>query len=282
MAECKQVGIIGCGVMGKALAERLVEAQAISAPIFLYDHHQAKAADLAAKLGEGQGVALATPKELLQNAEQLFIAVKPKEFPPCALHIQGHLHAGHTIYSVMTGVTTQALSQLLAPAAVLRLMPNLALRCGSAVIAIAQNTPLYTDLKQRHSIEAFLQPLGELFWMDEQHMEALTALTGSGPAFFLIFLEAMVEAAISLGFDAKTALKLCCQTVKGSVDLLNKEGGTPQELIWQIASPGGTTIAGIVELEKCAMRYGVISAFSAACRRAQQLHVSNTPRENIP
>ena len=149
------------------------------------------------------------------------------------------------------------------------MMPNLALTCGSGVIGLTEDPALHESVKK--SVGALLQGLGLVVWLPEAKIEALTPLAASGPAFVLVMIEAMIEAGIFMGFTAGEAQELVLKTIEGTVDLLRASGKHPAALKWDIASPAGTTIAGIKEMEERGVRAGIAAALMAAYRRNQVL-----------
>jgi pyrroline-5-carboxylate reductase len=148
------------------------------------------------------------------------------------------------------------------------MMPNLAIIYGEGVIGLSSDDSFPKSDKDK--LSNAIESLGKLVWIPESKMDALTALAGSGPAFFLTMFEAMVESGIAMGFTAKETQSLIHQMVIGSLTLLEKTGKHPAELKWQITSPAGTTIAGLKKLEEQALRSAIINTFLATYERAQQ------------
>jgi len=263
----RPIGIIGCGAMGAAIAQRLAPHHAL----YLFDQSSAKAAALAL---ETKGRAAHDVSELLSAVDLFFLAVKPQDLPSCSAVLKPHLTKQHQAFSIVTGASLATLRELLAPARALRLMPNLPIACGKGVIAIADGalfevSDRYAEAKSR--VEQLLTPLGTIHWLAEEKMDAVTSLTGSGPAFVCLLIEAMVDAAIAMGFHAKEAYDLVLAMMAGSIELLQREEGDAAALRHRISSPAGTTIAGIKELERHGVRYGLIAAFEAAYTRARTL-----------
>lgn len=256
-------GIFGCGVMGSAIAQGLSK----SYPLFLYDRNREKALQLAKELGSSCEAAR-NPQELLKKCKLFFCAVKPSQFDLCASQLAPHLVGDHLLLSVMAGITVSTLEKKAAPASILRLMPNLAVGCGSGIIAAAKKTNM--TLSEQQKIEQLLAPLGAVVWFDEEKMDAVTALTGSGPAFVCVVVEAIVEAAISMGIKKEQALPLALQMISGTEKVLTAEKVHPAELRWRICSPGGTTIAGIEKMEQYGVRHGIMAAFLAAYEKAKK------------
>lgn len=148
------------------------------------------------------------------------------------------------------------------------MMPNLGVRYGQGIAALAQN-PELESLKEL--IEHTFSPLGFLKWLPESLFDAVTALTGSGPAFVYAMMNAMVEAAVLIGFPIETALELVEHMVGGSLATLNQSHKSLDELTKQLYTAAGTTIHGMEIFEAKGVTSGIIETFVAACRRAEQL-----------
>ena len=152
------------------------------------------------------------------------------------------------------------------------MMPNLPAIYGEGVIGVSSNQDLCRETKE--SLLLLFQEIGKVYWIPEAKMDALTALSGSGPAFFYAMIEAMVDAGVSMGFSAHESLSLVEKMLSGSLTLLKESKKHPGELKWSIASPQGTTIAGIRKLEQLALRGSIIDTFHAAFERSKELAAS--------
>jgi pyrroline-5-carboxylate reductase len=149
------------------------------------------------------------------------------------------------------------------------MIPNLAITCEAGVLGLVEDPLISVALRKK--IEKLFFGLGLIVWLLESKIDALTALTGSGPAFIFVLVEAMIDSGVLLGFSHQEAREFALKTIQGSVELLQKTGQTPSELKWQVASPKGTTIAGLKALEKTGFRSAILSAFTAAYERAQEM-----------
>lgn len=245
--------------MGKAFAQRLSKEN----QLFLYDVHFENAEHLA---HGGYGEACKNVEDVLKNAELIILAVKPQSLKHAAELMKDSLREGHVIVSILAGTPLEALREHFSTAHLVRMMPNLALVYGEGVIGLCAEE----KVKKEEMNKAF-EALGKVYWLPEEKMDALTALTGSGPAFFLMMIEAMIDAGIAMGFTAKDAQELVRQMLQGSLTLLEKTHKHPGELKWQIASPQGTTIAGLRKFEELAIRGGIINTFLAAYERARDI-----------
>lgn len=248
--------------MGGAIARRLSPY----ASIFLFDRHPPKIQTMEK---EGLGIACKDLGEALTRADIVLLAVKPQNFEEIAPYLNTVMKPKQLLISLLTGTTLATLKSLVHKPKIIRMMPNLALQCGEGVIGLSAEDSI--DQKTRSQANDLFNPLGKIYWLPESKMDALTALTGSGPAFMFVIFEAIIEAGILLGFNSKDSSELVLQMIKGSVAVVEESTKHPGEHKWQVTSPSGTTIAGIKQLEKGALRHTIMDVFLAAYERAIQL-----------
>lgn len=265
------IGIIGCGNMGTGLAELLSPFHRM----LLHDRDGNWTQELASQV---KGEAYHSIPELIEKAQLIFLAVKPQNLKEIAPVIHPHLKKDHILISLMAGTPLSILKQEFPLSTVVRIMPNLSMQYGAGVVGIVDSPDLSLSLKD--DLEKLLAPLGLLYWLKESQIDALTSLTGSGPAFFLSLIEAMTEAGVAMGFQAAEAEELILQMLQGSLILLKKTGKHPAELKRQISSPNGTTIAGLRVFEKESVKSGLIDTFLAAYQRAQEISKGHAHKEN--
>lgn len=256
-----KVAIIGCGVMGAAFANHFAKEHTV----FLCDQEKRKRERLAEEMG---GKAVEKMTEAVKEADLVVLAVKPKDMVTVAKETRAQFSEEKLLMSILAG-TSHALLRENFSATVLRLMPNLALTCGQGVIGLVDDEGLSEETKK--SAEQLLSGLGLLAWLPESKIEALTALTGSGPAFIFVIIEALIEGGISMGFTAKEAREFTLKTIEGATSLLRATGKHPAELKWNVASPAGTTIAGLNEMEASGVRSGIIQTLHATYLRAKEI-----------
>lgn len=255
-----KIGILGCGNMGGALAERLAPAN----ELFVFGRNHAQMSLVAHQCG---ATACASAAELVRHADMVIVAVKPKDLQDVADATREFFTPSKLLVSALAGVSVAALKAAFSAPQVVRIMPNMAVRYGKGVVGIAEDAALPAAARQ--AVDVAFAPLGTLCWLPENMIDALTSLTGSGPAFALVLIEAMIEAGINLGFSAHQGKELVIQMLSGTVEMLKASGQHPAELKWQVTSPAGTTIAGLRKLEEHAVRYGVQEAFTAAFLKAK-------------
>ncbi len=256
------ITIIGCGNMGNGLAERLSKTNQVS----LYDRHFEKAQKIEQS---GYGKAYTEIKNAIDQSELVILAIKPQNLKEAGPLIEIELQKGQIVVSLLAGISLETLKQFFPKTPIVRMMPNLALIYGDGVIGLSSAEKMIK--KDRESLTELFKPLGKIYWLPEDKINGLTALTGSGPAFFFSMVEAMIDAGIAMGFEAKDAQRLVYQMLQGSLTLLERTEKHPGELRWQISSPQGTTIEGLKRLQELAIPGGIMNAFLTAYERANKL-----------
>jgi pyrroline-5-carboxylate reductase len=256
-----KVAIIGCGVMGAAFAKHFAKEHTV----FLCDQEKRRRERLAEEIG---GKPIEKMSEAIKEAEVVLLAVKPKDMAEVAKATHTEFSKEKLLMSILAGTSLSLLRKSFF-ATILRLMPNLALTCGEGVIGLVDDGHLSEEEKK--NAEELLKGLGLLAWLPESKIEALTALAGSGPAFIFVIIEALIEGGISMGFNAEEAREFALKTIEGATSLLRATGKHPAELKWNVASPAGTTIAGLNEMEASGVRSGIIQTLHATYLRAKEI-----------
>ncbi len=263
-----RLAIIGGGVMGEALTAAIL-ARGIAQPpqVTVCEVLPERRQHLATAYGvpvTGEAAAA------IEGAGLVILAVKPQEFQGLAGSLCGRLREGQTVLSIMAGVRLEALRQSLMHQKVVRAMPNTPARIGEGAtvwVASPQVGP-----QEREEVRRVLRCLGlEVEVEEEKYVDMATAVSGSGPGFVFLLLEAFVEAAVHIGMPRPLATQLVYQTFAGSVRYVQAMGAHPAELRAQVTSPGGTTAAGLLALERGAVRSAIMEAIGAAYRRALEL-----------
>lgn len=266
--EMGRLAIIGAGVMGSAFARGLISKGLYSpSNVVLADTDPAKLSSVAEELGvrttsDNRGAAY--------DARVVLLAVKPSVIPAVLDQVREAIDSDQLVISIAAGVRIELIeSRLLPRIKVIRAMPNIACRVGEGAIAYARGSTVEEGDVQiaRKIFEAVGLPVE----VPEELMNAVTGLSGSGPAYVFVLIEALADAGVRVGLTRETALKLATQTVLGAARLVIEEGEHPARLKDQVASPGGTTIAGLDALERCGFRSAVIEAVKAATKRAEEL-----------
>ncbi|NGX51115.1 MAG: Pyrroline-5-carboxylate reductase [Chlamydiae bacterium] len=257
-----KIGIIGCGVMGGAMARTI----AVHHELLLFDHKRSNSDPLGREIGAKVCSSFA---ELAKESEVVILAVKPIHVESVADDLDPLLDKETLLLSILGGTALKTLRELFSKPTIFRLMPNLPLLCGKGVIGVVDDEGDSDEDKAR--VLACLKGLGSVSWLKESLMNGFAALTGSNPAFIYLIIEAMVEAGITMGFKADQAQELLLETIEGSIALLRHSKSSLAELRWQIASPGGTTIAGLNELEAHKVRHGITRGIVRTYERAEEM-----------
>ncbi len=262
-----QFGMVGGGVMGEALLSRLI-AQTVYDPaaILISEPMAARRQVLSDKYGvqttaDNHQVATATVAMML--------AIKPQIFTTVAAELRDHLNEQTIVLSILAGTTLSQLEAAFPHNPVIRVMPNTPAQVGAGISAIAAGklaTPAHMA-----TAEAILQTVGAVVTVPESMMDAVTGLSGSGPGYVAIVIEALADGGVAAGLPRPIAMQLAIQTVLGTATLLQETGMHPGQLKDQVTSPGGTTIAGVAQLEQQGLRSALIEAVRAATNRSKEL-----------
>jgi pyrroline-5-carboxylate reductase len=268
-AMAEKIGFVGAGQMARALAGGFVRAGLI-AP------HAVLAADPSPEALDGFGQAIAGSRRCASNAEVargadvLVLAVKPQQVAAALAEISGAVGPGHLVVSIAAGVRLATLAAGL-PAGVrlVRVMPNTPALVGQSASGYALGTT--ATAADGLSVERLLESVGLASRVEEKLLDAVTGLAGSGPAFVYVMIEALSDGGVRMGLARDVALALAAQTVKGAAEMVLTTGEHPAVLKDKVASPGGTTIAGLAALEQGGVRSNLIAAVEAATRRSIEL-----------
>jgi len=262
----RRVAFVGAGMMGEALARGLLEAGWSAAELVLADIRE----DRLAELGNALGVATTTdPLEAATDADGTILAVKPQDASAALDRIAGALGDGG-LMSIVAGLRTSSIEeQLGGKPSVVRAMPNTPARVGSGVTALTPGR--YATDGTKELADAVFSAVGPVVWLDEEKLDAVTALSGSGPAYLFLVAEALVEAGVAHGLPRDVAETLAFATIEGSGRMLRETGEPAAVLRAQVTSPGGTTAAALAVLEAKAVRAAFGEAVRAAHDRSREL-----------
>ncbi len=260
------LAFVGGGNMASAIIGGLLRAGRDAAAIVVVDPNAAQRE----RLGSDFGVAtLPAADASLADAETLVWAVKPQFFAAAAAACAGRV--GHALHlSVMAGVRSDAIAAAVGGARVVRAMPNTPALIGQGIAGLFARDAV--SAADRAEVEAILAPTGETLWVDaEAALDAVTALSGSGPAYVFYLLEALLDAGSRMGLPDDTARRLALATLAGATRLARDASEPPAVLRQRVTSPGGTTEAAIATLDAAGTRRAIVDAVEAAWRRAREL-----------
>lgn len=258
--------------MGEALLSRLI-AQKVFQPseVIVSEPQQQRRSILEQKYGvqvtaDNSFVAL--------NASVLLLAVKPQVFDEITKELTDVVativrEPAPLVVSILAGVPISQLEAAFPQLPVIRAMPNTPATVGVGITAISLGS--HTSDSHKQTAQQLFSAVGEVVEVPESLMDAVTGLSGSGPAYVAMMVEALSDGGVAAGLPRAIATKLALQTVRGTATLLQETGIHPAELKDRVTSPGGTTIAGVRELERAGFRFGLIAAVQAAKERSQEL-----------
>jgi len=264
----RRVAFLGGGKMGEALVSGLIRSGGRNADEIMVT---ARREERVRELAERHGVAatLSNP-DAVDWAETVVLMVKPQDIEVLLGQVADHVTPEHLVVSFAAGVRTSFVEKHLAAGVpVVRVMSNVAVLVDEAMSVVSPGS--HAEDKDLSVAEELLGYVGKVIRLPEVHLDAITATSGSGPAYFFLLAEAMIEACILLGLSRDVATELIIQTMLGSAKMLRDTGKHPVELREMVTSPGGTTIAAIRHLEEAGVRAAFLNAIDAARHRSAEL-----------
>lgn len=266
MTDRLSVGIVGVGAMGEALASGLLSAGWSPADLSLCVRRVERADELANRTGcEVSLDAVRT----IDGRDIVVIAVKPRDVEDLLKTLAGHVGEDQTVISLAAGVTTSTYQRHLGPVPVVRAMPNTPALVREGVTGLAPGSHAGSENLDR--ARRILGAVGDVRIMEENLMDAVTAVSGTGPAYVFLLAEALTEAAMREGLSREVAESFVHQTIRGAGHLLTDTTKSPAQLRYEVTSPGGTTAAAMHVLEEKGFRAVVEDAVRAAAVRAREL-----------
>lgn len=264
----KTIGICGAGNMGRAIVKGLVSAGAIEAKhIYIYNIHKEKGQDLADETG---AVNVESIEALAKKSQALIMAVKPHIMAGTLDQINSHIHADSVIISIAAGLTIARLAKHLPTAAkIIRVMPNTPSMVNEGMAAITVNDAV-TDAEAQAALDVF-ESFGRAELIEERLIDAVGGLSGSGPAYVYMFIEALADGAVLEGMPRAKAYTFAAQTVLGAAKMVLETGEHPGKLKDDVCSPGGTTIEAVRILENKGFRAAATEAVIASTEKCKQL-----------
>jgi len=261
-----RVAIIGAGKMGQALLSGMLRAGEPASALMVTNRRPDRADDIRARTG----VDVVDNVTAVTSSDTLVLAVKPQDMSDLLAEIGEHVTGNHLVVSVAAGITTSFIEARLADdVPVVRVMSNTPVLVDEAMSAISAGS--HAGAHHLARAEALLTSVGRTLRVPESQQDAVTALSGSGPAYFFYLVEAMTDAGILLGLPRAVAHDLIVQTAIGSAVMLRDSGESPQALREAVMSPAGTTIAAIKEMENHKVRAAFLAALEAARDRSREL-----------
>ena len=261
-----QVGLIGVGVMGEALISGLISSRFPKAQIVFTEKRAERAREISSKYGARE----VDLTELAKTSDVVLLVVKPQDLAQLLASINGNLNKNATLVSFAAGKTTDFISEIVGPdISIIRVMPNTPTLIGLGMAAISLGKSVNPE--QAKFISEFLATCGKVISVEENLQDAVTALSGSGPAYFFAFVEEMIKSGISLGLSSDQATTLAIQTMVGSAAMLEQSGKNATMLRENVTSPNGTTAAALKVFSEANLGEIVAKAMTAARDRSQEL-----------
>ena len=260
------VAIFGAGVMGETLLSGLLRSGRAVEELVVTERRPERASELTEKYG----ISVLDNIDAADRADTIVLVVKPQDMGSLLDEIADRVRPGNVVVSLAAGITTDFLeSRLPEGSSVVRVMPNTPALVDQGMAALAagrhctdEHLAIASDL---------LASCGKVVQVPEKHMDAVTAISGSGPAYIFYVVEAMIEAGVVLGMPRTTATELVVQTLYGAATMIKETGQHPSILREQVTSPGGTTAAALRELDDHKVRAAFITAMEAAAARSHEL-----------
>jgi pyrroline-5-carboxylate reductase len=263
----ERIGFIGLGAMGSALLKGLIDGGVDPGTMVATDAAEIKLREAAEKYGFE---AAADAWAVAAAARIIFLAVKPQDMNSMLKSIAPAVTDDHLLVSIAAGVTTKDIEKhFVSKVGVIRVMPNTPCLVGAGAMAVSGGANVRDD--DLGLVASWLEGIGMVQVMPEKFMDAVTGMSGSGPAYIYLFIEALADGGVLAGLPRDLAAELAAQTVLGSAKMVMETGVHPAVLREMVTSPGGTSAAGLLELEAGGVRAAVIRAVRAAAERSKEL-----------
>jgi len=262
------LSFIGSGVMAEAMISGILsEGLTAAGHIIASDPRQERGEELASRYGVK---ATTANREAVKAAQIVVLSVKPQVLPAVLQELQGAVAPQALVLSIVAGARIGVMAAGLDHQAIVRAMPNTPAQIGEGMSVWTATAAVSEE--QRQQAQSILRALGEEIYLeDEDYLDMATALSGTGPAYVFLFMEAMIDAGVHLGFSRRIAQQLVLQTVRGSVDFARQSVAHPAELRNMVTSPGGTSAEALYQLEKGGFRTVLSRAIWAAYQKSQYL-----------
>ena len=271
-----KITFVGGGAMGEAIIGSLISKQLLNPTQICVSEPVPTRREY---LNSTYGVTTETDNsQAVTGASVAVLAVKPQVLGPVMADLNGNLSPAALVVSIMAGVQIDTLQSGLCHDKIVRSMPNTPAQVGKGM-TVWTDTAAVTE-SDRAAAQSILEAMGEAIYAAEEHyLDMATGLSGSGPGFVYLLLEALIDAGVHIGFSRDQAQLMVLQTVEGSVELMRQSGLHPADLRNRVTSPAGTTAAGTLVLERAGVRSALIDAVDAAYRRSQELGGSKSSVE---
>jgi pyrroline-5-carboxylate reductase len=262
------IAFVGSGAMAEAIIRSLVHQEVVDPQQIVASDPRQSRRDY---MTESYGVRTSNSNlEAIKEAGIVVLCVKPQVLAKVLNELSGLLAPDVLVISIVAGARISLLRNGLSHTRIVRSMPNTPAQVGKGM-TVWTATPAVTDQNKRDA-QTILGVMGDAIYVEEEHyLDMATGLSGSGPGFVFLFIEALIDAGVQIGFSRSVAERMVLQTIEGSVAIMRQTGSHPADLRNRVTSPGGTTAAGIHEMEKRGFRAAVSEAIIAAYLRSKEL-----------
>lgn len=263
-----RIAIVGAGVMAESMIAGLLARKMIPPSQIIASHpREERRVQLSARFGIS---VRESNVEAVEDADLILLTIKPQVLPAVMAQLRGTLRPGQVVISILAGATMHALGSGLAHDEIVRVMPNTPAQVGEGMAVWAASDAVTDDARAR--VRLALGALGdEIEVEDEKYVDMATALSGTGPTYVFLMMEALIDAGVHMGFPRRIAERIVMQTVSGSVSYARSSGKHLAELRNMVTSPGGTSAEAIYQMEKGGLRTILSKSVYAAYRRTQAL-----------
>lgn len=262
-----KIGFIGAGAMAEALVKGILEKKLLLAQDLYLSDHKTERCEYLKKTYQVQ--AFVGANGFLDKIDVLFLAIKPQAALKAINEIQDKLSGKVLIISIIAGMTLDHLEGFFQAQPVIRVMPNTPVAVGEGMSAFALGKRAADE--EAAVVEKLLSAVGKAILVKEEAMDAVTGLSGSGPGYAFVMIDALADAGVHAGLPRKTAITLAAQTLLGAAKMVLETGQHPAVLRDQVTSPAGTTIAGVRVLEQKGVRAALIDAVAAATEKSKAM-----------
>ncbi len=264
----RRIGIIGCGNMGEALLKGILSRPLLSREDIIASEKNISRRDY---ISQKFSIKMAdSAAEVLASSDMIILAVKPEDIAELLRELTTDLGLGHVLVSIAAGISTTRIEKGIGKKiSVIRAMPNSPILVNQAITALAYGQ--YVTDNDKIAARAMFSALGEIVEVKEDLMDVVTAISGSGPAYFILVIEYLTKIGVNFGLDRKVAYKLASQTALGSARMLVKTAQAPDVLRKKVTSPGGTTEAALDVFKKMNLEQIYTEAVKAAIERSKKV-----------
>ena len=260
------IGFVGGGALTESIINAIRGTLLPSGNIFVSEHKRKRCTELTSRYRVNATVGVDT---FIDKVKILVIAVKPKDAPAAFAELRNKITLNTILVSVIAGLKIDIIEKFFPHSPIIRAMPNVPILVGEGMTAYTVNKKAtQTD---RKIVEQFWSSIGRSIEIEERFMDAVTGLSGSGPAYAFVMIDAMADGGVAAGLSRPAAIELAAQTLLGAAKMVLETGEHPAALRDKVTSPAGTTIEGIRVLEKCGVRSALIEAVLAATEKSRAL-----------